>query len=160
MPFGQTLPGIVRMNTRTVSIWSAAALCLALGQAVAADMPDSPPTPADKLATARTHIAAHRWPAALDELRRVNDKGSADWNNLMGYSLRKNSTPDLAGAERFYNEALRIAPNHLGALEYSGELALMSGDLGKACASKCEEYADLRKAVDAFKAQGGKTAAK
>ena len=28
-------------------------------------------------------------PAAIDELKKVNDPASADWNNLMGYSLRK-----------------------------------------------------------------------
>jgi len=28
----------------------------------------------------------------------------------MGYSLRKGPTPDFAGAEKFYNEALRIDP--------------------------------------------------
>jgi hypothetical protein len=50
----------------------------------------------------------------------------------MGYSLRKGATPDFAGAEKFYNEALRIDPKHRGALEYSGELYLRTGDLARA----------------------------
>src|SRR5213078_3527856 len=70
-------------------------------------------------------IAVKQWRNAIDELKRINDTGSADWNNLMGYSLRKGKTPDLDGAEKFYNEALRIDPKHRGALEYSGELYLM-----------------------------------
>ena len=84
----------------------------------------------------------------------------------MGYSLRKAATPDLNAAERFYNEALRIDPKHRGALEYSGELYLMKGDLAKAeqrlaaldkaCFMPCEELDDLKKAVQSFKANGNK----
>jgi tetratricopeptide (TPR) repeat protein len=84
----------------------------------------------------------------------------------MGYSLRKAATPDLNAAERYYNEALRIDPKHRGALEYSGELYLMKGDLAKAeqrlaaldkaCFMPCEEFTDLKKAVQAFKANGNK----
>lgn len=131
--------------------------------------PSEPPeaaAPVDRLAGARGHVKARRWPEALAELKRVNDSGNADWNNLMGYVLRKQATPDLAGAERAYDAALRIAPAHRGALEYSGELYLMKGDLpkaeqraaqlAKACASACEEYADLKKAVDRYKAAGNK----
>jgi Flp pilus assembly protein TadD len=161
------------MTARRLLAWAAAAACALPGQAFAADMPDtpdSPPAASDGLAGARAHIAAKRWPAAIDELRRVNDSRSADWNNLLGYSLRKNAPPDLAGAEKHYNDALRIAPGHLGALEYSGELYLMTGDLAraeqrlvaleKACARRCEEYADLQKAVATFKAAGNKMVAK
>ena len=83
----------------------------------------------------------------------------------MGYSLRKGATPDFAGAEKFYNEALRIDPTHRGALEYSGELYLQTGDLAraeqrlaaldKACFFGCEEYSDLKKAIVLYK--GGST---
>ena len=91
--------------------------------------PTRRPLAPDKLSAARAQIAAKNWPDAIEELKRVNDTGSADWNNLMGYSLRKGATPDFAGAEKFYNEALRIDPKHRGALEYSGELYLQTGDL-------------------------------
>ena len=126
----------------------------------------APKAAADKLAGARKQIAAKQWPAAIDELKKVNDSGSADWNNLMGYSLRKASPPDVAGAEKFYNEALRIDPKHRGALEYSGELYLMTDNLPKAeerlaaldklCAASCAEYNDLKKAVARYKANGNK----
>ena len=142
-------------------------LALALSPAFAADTaPAAPAAAADKLAAARAQIDDKKWAAAIDELKRVNDTGNADWNNLMGYSLRKARTPDYAGAEKFYNEALRIDPKHRGALEYSGELYLMTGELAKAeqrlaalekaCLMKCEEYADLKKAVAGYKAAGNK----
>jgi Flp pilus assembly protein TadD len=130
----------------------------------------SAPAPAgDKLGAARTQIAAKNWPGAIAELKKVNDTGSADWNNLMGYSLRKSATPDHAGAERYYDAALRIEPAHRGALEYSGELYLVTGNLPKAeerlatlekaCKAACEEYADLKKSVARYKANGNKVVA-
>ncbi|KNZ34167.1 MAG: hypothetical protein AD742_01830 [Methylibium sp. NZG] len=148
---------------------AAALLPLALAPAYSADTaPSTPATAAapDKLAAARAQIAQKNWPVAITTLKAVNDTGSADWNNLMGYSLRKAAPPDFAGAEKFYNEALRIDPKHKGALEYSGELYLMLGDLPKAeqrlaaldkvCTFGCAEYSDLKKAIANFKAAGNK----
>lgn len=135
--------------------------------AQAADTPEpAPPRASDPLAGARQAIAAKRWPAAISELRKVNATGSADWNNLMGYALRKQATPDLEGAQRHYDAALRIDPSHRGALEYAGELALMKGDLPTAearlavlvrvCGSGCEERADLEREIARFKANGNR----
>jgi tetratricopeptide (TPR) repeat protein len=153
----------------TTAVFSQAAV---LQVAIAADTPaDSPPqktatAAADKLAPARALIAAKQWPAAIEALARINDTGSADWHNLMGYSLRKGKTPDLVASERHYDEALRIDPKHLGTLEYSGELYLMKGDLDKAqgrlarlaaaCDSQCEPYKDLKAAIDRYQAAGNK----
>jgi tetratricopeptide (TPR) repeat protein len=133
--------------------------------AQAADMPATKPAD-DKLASARTLVAQQRWPAAIDELKRLNDTGNADWQNLMGYSLRKASPPDYPAAERHYTEALRINPSHRGALEYSGELYLLMGDLpraeqqlarlDKACTFGCEEYTDLKRAIAQHKAGNAK----
>src|SRR4029077_20714830 len=78
--------------------------------AFAADTPPSPQPAPDKFSAVRAQIAAKNFPGAIDELKRMNDTGDADWNNLMGYSLRKSPTPDFAGAEKFYDEALRIDP--------------------------------------------------
>jgi len=158
----------MKINLR--HLFAVTILALAAGAAFAADTNEPPanaPNPAaDKLGAARAQIAGKNWAAAIDELKRVNDTGSADWNNLMGYSLRKGKTPDYAAAEQFYNEALRINPKHKGALEYSGELYLMTGDLPKAeqrlsaldkiCMLPCEEYTDLKKAVARFKANGNR----
>lgn len=152
------------MKTAITRLLTVGALLLAMSQSFAADTAPSPEPAPDKLAAVRTQIAAKNWPAAIEELRRVNDTGDADWNNLMGYSLRKGPTPDFAGAEKFYNAALRINPRHRGALEYSGELYLMTGDLAKAeqrlatldrvCTFGCEEFSDLKKAIAQYKANG------
>jgi Flp pilus assembly protein TadD len=144
----------------------AALIAVAAPHAVlAADTPSTTAAP-DKLGDARALIKAKKWSEAVAELQRVNDPASADWNNLMGYSMRRGASPDLEASERFYNEALRINPNHRGALEYSGQLYLMKGDLpsaekrlavlDKACTFGCEEYTDLKKAIERFKAAGNK----
>ena len=122
----------------------------------------SPAAAVKQLAAAQAHIKAHRWQPAIDELRRVNATIDADWNNLMGYALRKQARPDLDGAQRHYDAALRINPQHLGALEYAGELALMKRDLPTAeahlatltrlCTTPCEPLDDLRAAVQRYKA--------
>ncbi len=152
------------MSARTTRLLILSAMLTStFGLACAADSaPDKP----DALTAARTQIAAKKWDGAIAELKRVNDTGNADWNNLMGYSLRKAATPDYAGAEKYYDAALRIDPKHRAALEYSGELYLMTGNLpkaeqrlatlDKACTFSCEEYTDLKKAVERYKANGNK----
>jgi len=155
---------------RTLTLAATAAL-LALGAALAHASDSAPETPparasADKLAQARSLIAARNWSGALEELRRVNDTGSADWNNLMGLSLRKGKTPDLAGSEKYYDAALRIDPHHRNTLEYSGELYLMKGDLPKAqarlaslqaeCGAQCEQTTQLKTAIADYQAHGNK----
>ena len=142
---------------------AAMTLLLAAGTTFAADV--SPKAP-DKLEAARAQIAKKNWTGAVDELKKVNDPASADWNNLMGYSLRKAGAANIPEAEKYYNEALRIEPKHRGALEYSGELYLMTGNLpmaeqrlaalDKACFLPCEEHADLKRAVARYKANGNK----
>lgn len=154
------------MNVSVTRLLAAITLAFAAAHAGAADTTPSTPAAADKLAAARALIAENKWVAAIDELKRIGDTASADWNNLMGYSHRKAKTPDYAAAERYYDAALRIDPQHRGALEYSGELYLMTGDLGraeqrlaaldKACFLPCSEYTDLKKAVAAFKANGNR----
>ena len=142
-----------------------AATLLAAAAAPAADVVATPAR-SDALAPARARIAEKNWPAAIEELKKVNATSSADWNNLMGYTLRKADPTSLAEAEKYYNEALRIEPKHRGALEYSGELYLKMGNLemaeqrlaalDKACFLPCEEYSDLKRAVARYKAAGNK----
>jgi hypothetical protein len=133
----------------------------------AADIPTTTPAaPTDPMAVARGHIEGQRWAAAIEALTKANKTGDADWNNLMGYALRKQAKPDLDGSQRFYDAALKINPKHLGALEYSGELALMKGDLptaearlaalGQLCTTPCEPLDDLKKSIARYKASGKK----
>ena len=136
----------------------------------AADTAPAATPAADKLAPARALIEQGRWRDAIAALKDANDTGSADWNNLMGYSHRKAKTPDFAAAEGYYTAALRIDPQHRGALEYSGELYLMLGDLpraeanvaalDKACTFGCSELKDLRAAVASYKTNGNRYVAK
>jgi Flp pilus assembly protein TadD len=143
----------------------ALALLCGAGLAAAADTPPEPvrAAPADPLGAARGHIKAARWQAAVEELRRVSATGDADWNNLMGYALRKQPQPDLDASQRYYDAALKINPQHQGALEYSGELALMKGDLATAearlatlsqlCRTPCEPLDDLKRSIARYKAK-------
>ncbi|MDR7267798.1 Flp pilus assembly protein TadD [Pelomonas saccharophila] len=147
----------------------AAALLAQLAQAADTMAPAPAPAPAaaaNPLAAARTLIDARQWAAALTELRRVDDAGNADWNNLMGYVLRKSGNADLAASERHYDAALRIDPHHRNALEYSGELYLMKGELAKAqarlstlaaeCKAGCQQYNELKEAITRYQANGNK----
>ena len=119
------------MKLRTLTALIALAATGLAGHAADTTPPSEPDKPAvaDPLAMARARIQARQWPAAIEELQKLNATSNADWNNLMGYAQRKQATPDLAAAQRFYDAALRINPKHLGALEYAGELALMKGEL-------------------------------
>ena len=153
------------MNTNALNrLLTSAVLALSLTHAFGAD---STPKADDTLAAARAQIATKNWDGAIAELKRVNDTASADWNNLMGFSLRKAGTPDLSASEKFYDEALRIDPKHRGTLEYSGELYLIKGDLpmaeqrlaalDKICRLPCSEYTDLKKAIARYKATGSRS---
>jgi tetratricopeptide (TPR) repeat protein len=65
---------------------------------------------------------------------------------------------DNARAERYYRQALAIAPNHIGATEYYGELKVTEGDMTGArqmlarldtlCAFGCVEAETLRRWID------------
>ena len=128
---------------------------------------DSEPTlPANKsvaeiLLPARNAIKAGNYEKAIDFLREADQKKSADWHNLMGYSLRKKAAPNLNEAEKFYLSALNLDANHRGALEYYGELLLLKNDLAgaekmlarldKACRFGCEEFQDLKESIKQYK---------
>ena len=134
--------------------------CQFCGMAFAAD---SPPVKFDPvwLINVRSAVKAGKYDDAIKQLQTANDPASADWNNLMGYSLRKKTPPDLVGAEKYYQAALKIDPAHRGALEYYGELMLINKNLtgaegllarlDKACTFGCEEYSDLKEAVANYK---------
>lgn len=115
------------------------------------------------LTQARASIKAEKYDQAVQQLQAANETSSADWNNLLGYSLRKKQPPDLVGAEKYYQAALKIEPSHRGALEYYGKLKLINNDLpgaeallarlDKACTFGCEEYSDLKEAVQKYKSK-------
>ena len=106
---------------------------------------------------ARALIAAKKWAAAVDALQQIvaADAGNADAYNLLGYSYRNLGKYDLAG--RAYTRALKLNPQHTGALEYQGVLFIKLGETDKAranlakiktiCGTDCEAYKDLAEAL-------------
>ena len=111
------------------------ALTIPVG-AFAVDVPEAAPqhqtAQVDRMRKARDYVAAERWHEAIDALTALDERGNADWNNLMGYAHRRRNPPDLDAAQRYYDAALGLQPFHRGALEYSGELYLLKGDLKRA----------------------------
>ena len=110
-----------------------------------------------ELTKIRSLIEAKNFSAALSALK-VADKAfpnNADINNLLGYSAR--NLKQYKPAATYYVKALKIDPNHLGALEYQGELFMLTkktsdaknnlAKLKSLCGVNCEEYIDLKKAI-------------
>jgi len=106
-------------------------------------------------------IDGQDWTRAIELLNSVisRDKGNADAYNLLGFAERKSG--HLDSAFQYYQQALTLNPKHRGAHEYIGEAYLLAGDLGKAqqhlaqldklCFFSCEEYRDLKKAIDQYR---------
>jgi Flp pilus assembly protein TadD len=136
---------------------------VSLASMAADSAPASGPATPQWLTQARQAIEVKNYDLAVKVLNQSDAKSSADWHNLMGYSLRKKTPPDLAAAEKNYQMALEKDPKHRGALEYYGELLLLKNDLAgaeallqrleKACYFGCEELRDLKKSVADFKAK-------
>lgn len=121
------------------------------------------PTPAavksvnTELAKVTTLLNANNFKQALSDLKVIDleFKNNADVNNLLGYSSRK--LKQYKPAAIYYEKALKINPNHLGALEYQGELFVLTNKIAaakknllkleKLCGLKCDEYSDLKKAI-------------
>ncbi len=142
----------------------AALLALAVaGSAVAFPASDRPFDPNDPLAAefeaAQALIREEAWreaEARLSSIAAVADDVADVWS-LLGFSRRKLGRFDAA--EIAYDRALTLDANHLGALEYLGELQLEQGDLEAAqallrrlealCPAGCEERDELAAAISA-----------
>ena len=149
-------------------ILSTAALLLALamasGATCAAGGNSSAPKNQD-LVTGAALIEESRYSEAIPLMQKVvaAEPNNADAYNYLGFSHRK--LGDHAKALEFYKRALALKPKHRGANEYLGELYLEMGDLARAekrldvldsaCWFGCEEYTDLKAAIEAFKAKQG-----
>jgi Tfp pilus assembly protein PilF len=111
-------------------------------------------------------IKAGEYARAIPLLDKVvaRDGKNADVYNWLAYATRKNGDP--AASIPIYEKALAIDPKHRGAHEYIGEAYLMLGDVANAqrhlavldslCWLPCEEYRDLKKAVQVYEKQGKK----
>ena len=120
------------MKQHLSRILSAVVIALAAQHAFWPPTPTPPSRSPDKLAEARAQIDAKKWSGAIDELQARQRPGQRRLEQPDGLQPAQGARRPTRGAEKFYNEALRIDPNHRGALEYSGELYLMKGDLARA----------------------------
>lgn len=141
------------------AVTAALATALFAGWLRAADTPDPSPraarnaAPAPLMAQARQAITAKQWTGAVDLLKKAVSQApdDADAHNLLGYSLRWNG--QLQDALASYDRALKLNPQHRGALEYQGIAYVMAGQPDKArahlatlerlCPSGCEERDSL-----------------
>ena len=110
-----------------------------------------------ELTKIRSLIEAKNFSAALTALQAADKTfpNNADINNLLGYSAR--NLKQYKPAANYYAKALKIDPKHLGALEYQGELFMLTkktsdakknlAKLKSLCGVNCEEYIDLKKAI-------------
>lgn len=116
----------------------------------------TPETSSAGYEAAEAAILAGNFAAALPiltELTRAEPRNADAWN-LLGFAARKTGQMQLAASA--YAQALAIDPDHLGALEYQGEMFLDLGQPEKARANfdrlqslcgACEEAEDLGKAL-------------
>ena len=156
------------MFTRKLITGSAAgafALALPIAAALAAgsSTPVTTGTPSvdDEYKAAQGAIAQNDYKGAMDHLKNViaAKPDDADALNLMGFSERK--IGEMDESLEYYNKALALNPNHLGANEYLGELYLemKKPDMAKqrldvlksACGGTCEEYNELKEKIDQYK---------
>ena len=82
----------------------------------------------------------------------------ADLYNYMGFALRKQKTPNYKNAEKYYLKALSLEADHIGALEYLGELYYETGRVDKAedllerlksvAGENSEEYLELYEIIN------------
>ncbi len=107
---------------------------------------------------AKTLVDAGNYAAALPKLVSLTQAQAkyADAWNLLGFTYRKLGQMD--DSSKAYLVVLSINPNHLGALEYQGELFISTGKIDlakgnlaklKALCGSCEQSEDLEKALQA-----------
>ena len=97
---------------------------------------------------------------ALNKLLNETPDGytKADIYNYLGYASRKQRAPNFEKAEEYYLKALKIDPDHIGALEYLGELYYETGRVDKAedllkrlksaAGENSEEYLELYEIIN------------
>jgi tetratricopeptide (TPR) repeat protein len=116
---------------KLASLFLALTLAMAPAGAMAAGSSSSS-TPTDAYQEAEDLIDDEEFAKAIPLLEQsIKEKGEyADALNLLGYSYREMGQLDKAMT--YYNKALSMEPQHLGANEYIGELYLEMNDLPKA----------------------------
>ena len=149
------------------SVLAIGAAMMTAGVPALAMGPSEPPagTKSSNYTEGERAVKAKDYARAVTYLERAitDNPHDADANNLLGYSHRK--LGNQKAAFMYYQRALQIEPNNRGANEYLGELYVEMNELPKAeaqlqkvtqlCGTTCEEYRDLKAAIDKAKASGG-----
>jgi Tfp pilus assembly protein PilF len=139
-------------------------LCFAQGAALA-DMPEPKKNENANVTAGRKAIEAKDFKAAVGHLTKAVQEvpNDPDAHTMLAYSYRKVGTFDKS--MEHYQRALKLDSKHRSAHEYLGELYLDMNQpenadkqlaaLKSACPmfGKCEEYDDLKKAVETYKAK-------
>lgn len=148
----------------------ALALVLTIGLAsvaLAAGSTSTSTPSASAFDSAEKAVNAGEYERAITLLQKVvaKDPNHYDALNYLGFSHRQLGENDISLG--YYKKVLAMKPDHLGANEYLGELYLKEGKLelakeqlarlDKLCFFGCEEFDDLKAAVEAYEAGGGFT---
>lgn len=123
---------------------------LLAGNAFAMGSSDSWSSEGTDLSAVTELVDTEMYEMAIDKIKTMleEDSENADLYNYLAYSQRKMG--DFDSAAQNYERALMIDPEHVGALEYQGELFLQTGKpemaqenlarLEAVCGMDCEEY--------------------
>ncbi len=112
-----------------------------------------------KQASAKADATDYRGAMTILDKIIAKDPRNPDALNLMGFCERKLGNTDEA--LEYYEKALAIKPNHVGANEYLGELYLELKNLPKAeerlkvlakACNNCEEQQELKEKIEKYKA--------
>jgi Flp pilus assembly protein TadD len=130
-----------------------------------ADLPEPKAAENPNIAAGRKAIESNDYKTALGHLTTAVQQSprDADAHSMLGYSYRKLGNFDKS--MEHYQTALKIDGKHRSAHEYLGELYLDMNQLGNAekqlaalknaCPffGKCEEYEDLKVAIETYKSK-------
>jgi tetratricopeptide (TPR) repeat protein len=112
---------------------------------------------------AKKLIYKKKYERGLETLKSIEEETpfgytSADLYNYMGFASRKQKIPNYKDAENYYLKALSLDKNHIGALEYLGELYVETDRRDEAlvllnrikmvAGDNSSEYKDLNKLLD------------
>ncbi|MEP7240779.1 MAG: tetratricopeptide repeat protein [Devosia sp.] len=131
------------------------------GGGSSSDNTDTTPAPSSgpSLADGQADLDAHNWSKAITDLKaylKTHAKSADGWN-LLGFAYRNHG--DLKLSDSAYERALKLNPNHTGALSYQGVLYVQLGELDEAKANlakikaicgntTCAGYVALAKALN------------
>jgi tetratricopeptide (TPR) repeat protein len=146
----------------------AVAVALSAGDAAADGGSRSDPNPTVErpvnpdYAAGRQAVEGGHYQRGIEHLKRAVavEPDNADALNFLGYGYRK--LGDFTQSFDWYQKALAVDPAHRGAHEYLGELYLEMGEPAKAeaelakldriCFFGCDEYSDLKQAIEDYRA--------